>query len=217
MAITKAEGPPRCRKQRSAFLIWTGLILWLASGAALVGYFGWRYAEETLWIGRHPLPAYSPPDRGSGELWPASPDLGAKIGDLTIPSVKMRVPVVQGTDVEQLRLGAGHYPSSALPGQPGNVYLAGHRDTVFSSLRGVQPGDKIILSTPYGNFVYEVTAFQIVPETDVSVLYERTTGQTLTLQTCYPFFYFGFAPDRYLVRARLVASPDRASTQPGRR
>ncbi|CAB3394284.1 class D sortase [Kyrpidia spormannii] len=207
MAITKSVVSRHPLRHAFGLLIRIGLGVWLATGTAMIAYFGWRYTHQLLGIGRSSLPAYSPPQREKAKLWPVTPQPGTKIGDLEIPSLHICVPVVQGTDPDQLEQGAGHWMTSALPGQLGNVYIAGHRDTVFASLRGIKIGDTIVFHTLYGDFVYKVTSTTIVPETDVSVLHSSHSGQTMTLQTCYPFFYFGFAPDRYLVHAELIESP----------
>ncbi len=184
----------------------------------VVMYFGWNYALQTVFINDRPLPVYHPEQtlgevlpRVSGSavrprLWSTLPAVGTKIGELSIPAVNIRVPVIQGAGWDQLGLGVGHVVASALPGQVGDVYLAGHRDTVFLNLRKVRKGDRIILNTVYGSFVYEATSFSIVPQTDLQVL-KPTSYSTLTLQTCYPFFFIGFAPDRYLVHTKLVSQP----------
>ncbi|MCL6637497.1 MAG: class D sortase, partial [Alicyclobacillus sp.] len=100
----------------------------------------------------------------------------------------------------------GHDPQTAWPGQGGNVFLAGHRDTVFVKLKDIQVGDTIELATPYGMFVYQVTQTQVVPGNDVAVL-APSSHELLTLCTCYPFVYIGAAPDRFIVSARLVSAP----------
>jgi LPXTG-site transpeptidase (sortase) family protein len=90
-----------------------------------------------------------------------------------------------------------------MPGEPGNVVIAGHRDSFFSPLRNVHVGDDIFLDTPYGHFQYRVTSIRVVNPHDLSVL-EPTDTATLTLITCYPFWVWGNAPDRFIVRAAAV-------------
>lgn len=140
--------------------------------------------------------------------WNPVPANGSKIGTLSIPSIHLTVPVVQGTTDEDLAVGAGHEPQTAFPGQGSNVLIAGHRDTVFSPIRFLKRGADIRLQTPYGTFVYQATGFQIVAKDDVAVM-APTPYETLTLSTCYPFFYFGHAPKRYIVYTRLVSEPKR--------
>jgi sortase A len=95
----------------------------------------------------------------------------------------------------------GHLAETALPGEMGNVVLAGHRDTFFRPLKGVQVGDAITLKTRDGDVTYEVESTRVVPPTDLSVL-DSTGERTLTLITCFPFSYVGSAPNRFIVRAR---------------
>ena len=96
----------------------------------------------------------------------------------------------------------GHVPGTALPGENGNVGIAGHRDTFFRELRNVKPEDRISLTTARGTFEYFVEYARIVKPEDVEVL-APTEEPLLTLVTCYPFYYVGAAPERYIVRARL--------------
>jgi sortase A len=112
--------------------------------------------------------------------------------------------VREGTGEDTLGLSLGHIPSTALPGQNGNVAVAGHRDTLLRGLGGIRQNDLIFFETLGGKYVYQVERTQIVKPEDVSVL---KTGQhpELTLITCYPFYYVGSAPDRFIVKARQVS------------
>ena len=110
------------------------------------------------------------------------------------------VVVVEGTEESSLRRAAGHIAGTALPGQPGNVGIAGHRDTFFRPLRNVRHGDIIILATLRGEYRYHVVSTEVVKPDNVAVL--RPNGhEILTLVTCYPFYFVGPAPDRFVVRA----------------
>jgi sortase A len=126
--------------------------------------------------------------------------LGSAIGRLEIPRIGVSVVVLEGSDTEALRLGVGRLHNSALPGEPGNVVLAGHRDTFFRSLRDIRPGDRISLRTPQGTFAYTVDWTSVVNPADTAVL-RPTANPALTLVTCYPFYYIGSAPQRFIVRA----------------
>ena len=142
---------------------------------------------------------------------PAAPKLGALLGSISIPSVHVSSVILEGADDHTLALSVGHIPGTALPGREGNVALAGHRDTFFRGLRNLRERDDILLSTPRGNQVYEVEATRIVSPKDVYVL--KDTGRPLlTLVTCYPFYYIGAAPKRFIVQAHLAgasgAKPD---------
>ena len=117
----------------------------------------------------------------------------------------LSVVVVEGVDRISLRRAAGHIPGTALPGEAGNVGLAGHRDTFFRPLQDVKIDDEIQISTPTGNFKYQVVSLRIVDPENVGVL--APSGENvLTLVTCYPFYFVGPAPKRWIVRARQVSS-----------
>jgi sortase A len=111
--------------------------------------------------------------------------------------------VVEGVDKTTLRRAVGHIPGTALPGHPGNVGLAGHRDTFFRQLKDLKIKDEIQLSTLNGNFNYEVESLRVVNPDNVGVL-AASVGNVLTLVTCYPFYFVGPAPQRWIVRAKQV-------------
>jgi len=134
---------------------------------------------------------------------------GVPLGALSIPRLRLSVVVLHGTDGQTLRRGVGHIEKTAMPGQLGNVGIAGHRDTFFRSLRQVQLGDDVLLETPSGRLHYRVASFRVVGPSDVDVL-DPTSEATLTLVTCYPFGYFGSAPDRFVVRATRVGDAPEA-------
>ena len=112
--------------------------------------------------------------------------------------------VREGIDRNTLQVAIGHIPATALPGQAGNVGVAGHRDTFFRGLKDLKTEDKIQFSTLNGNFSYIVESLRIVEPDNVGVL-AASSGNVLTLVTCYPFSYVGTAPKRFVVRARQVS------------
>ncbi len=126
------------------------------------------------------------------------------IGRIEIPRLLLSAVVVEGSDSGTFRRAVGHVPGTALPGQPGNVALAGHRDTFFRSLRELRVKDEIQLSTPQGDFKYEVESLAVVEPDYVEAL-APSSENMLTLVTCYPFSYIGTAPKRFIARARQVA------------
>lgn len=127
---------------------------------------------------------------------PAPPPLAV----LRIPSIGLEVPVLEGTDHVTLDRGVGHIESTTPPGTDGNSGIAGHRDGFFRGLKDIGPGDVIELETLRGREAYRVDRMWIVDPTDVSVL-DPTPTPSLTLVTCYPFYFVGSAPRRYIVRA----------------
>jgi sortase A len=128
---------------------------------------------------------------------------GQVIGEMEVPRLALKAIFVQGDSAKILRRAVGHIPETALPGAKGNVVLTGHRDSFFRPLRNIQSGDAITLKTPDGIFQYEVESTTVVPPDDVQVL-QPSGERTLTLITCFPFYYVGSAPNRFIVRARQV-------------
>jgi len=212
------------------FARWTLLL----AGLGALGYSGYVYADAALyqsyqnWAfeqelrGRIPtVKAYvadSTPvpirkTLGQGET-EAAPDYGGSvvpptvqrsiIGRIEIPRLRVRAMVREGDDDASLRDAIGHLPDTPLPGEKGNVALAGHRDTLFRNLKDVRRDDKITLTTLDGEFVYRVVSFQVVQPAEVSVLDPAPDQKILTLVTCYPFYFVGDAPKRFIVRALQV-------------
>jgi sortase A len=128
------------------------------------------------------------------------PAVNDPVGLLSIPRIGLLDAIVEGVGDAQLEQGPGHYPGTALPGEPGNVAIAGHRTTYahpFYNLDALEPGDPIYILTGQGLFHYTVTSNQIVSPDDVAIL-DTTPGQnTLTLTTCNP---------RYSAAQRLVVT-----------
>jgi sortase A len=122
---------------------------------------------------------------------------------LRIPRIHLEVPVLEGTSDLILNRGAGHIEDTALPGASGNSGIAGHRDGFFRGLKDVSPGDTIELDTIEEKQIYRIEQAWIVTPEDVSVL-DPTPAQSITLVTCYPFYFVGSAPQRFIVRAVRV-------------
>jgi sortase A len=131
------------------------------------------------------------------------------IGRLSVPRLHLSAMVREGIDGHTLRLAVGHIPSTALPGQAGNVGVAGHRDTFFRGLKDLRTADEIQFSTSRGKFFYEVESLMIVEPDNVDVL-AASDANVLTMVTCYPFSYIGNAPKRFVVRARQVLPQTRS-------
>jgi len=125
------------------------------------------------------------------------------IGRIEIPGVLLSAVVLEGIGKTTLRRAVGHIPGTALPGQPGNVGISGHRDTFFRPLKDLKIKDEIQFSTLDGDFRYVVESLVVVDPNNVGVL-APSSENLLTLVTCYPFFYIGAAPKRFVVRARQM-------------
>jgi len=124
---------------------------------------------------------------------------------LRIPRINLEVPVYDGTTDAVLDLAAGRIEGTALPGTPGNVGIAAHRDGFFRILKDIKEGDALILDTPVATEQYRVEWIRITTPDDVSVI-EPTSGPAVTLVGCYPFYFVGSAPKRFIVRAVPAAN-----------
>jgi sortase A len=141
---------------------------------------------------------------------PLSPAPAGLIGRLDIPRLGLSVIVIEGVRASTLRRAVGHIPGTALPGNPGNVGISGHRDTFFRPLRNIRSNDVVTLTTLLGELRYRVVSTSIVRPDNIAVL-RPTENQMLTLVTCYPFYFVGPAPSRFIVRAERVADNSSAS------
>jgi sortase A len=129
---------------------------------------------------------------------------GEAIGILKIPRLKAELPIIEGTEENELEKGVGHYSTTVLPGKPDQILLSGHRDTVFRSLGELEIGDIFEVSMPYGEFTYEITDSRIVDADDTTVIRSTAPHEILTVSTCYPFTYVGNAPSRYILNAKRI-------------
>ena len=125
---------------------------------------------------------------------------------LRIPRLELEVPVYDGTTDAVLDLAAGRIEYTALPGTVGNVGIAAHRDGFFRVLKDIKEGDALVLDTPVATEHYRVEWIRITTPDDVSVI-DETPGPAVTLVGCYPFYYQGSAPKRFIVRAVPAAGP----------
>ena len=181
--------------------MWLGSAL-IVGGAVVFAYYSWTVYQGVVaqqrakqWLIRKTA-VHSPT--------PVQPARrGDVIGELEIPRLQLSVMVFEGDDAGILRQGAGHIPGTALLPHTGNIGIAAHRDTYFRPLRAIHTNDIIDLKTPAGASRYTVTEARIVRPSDISVL-ARAPGRDLTLVTCYPFFYVGSAPERFIVHARQI-------------
>jgi sortase A len=177
-------------------------------GCLALGYcaFLWGRAQydqaEGNWALEHTLPGDPMTVAGSSTRPPHSAE-GSLVGRIDIPRLDVSAVVFEGTSDGTLARGVGHLSGSAGPGEPGNLVLAGHRDTFFRELRNIRQGDEVNVMGPHGEFAYQVESTAIV-EPDQTEVLKPGDGSTLTLITCYPFRYIGNAPQRFIVRATKV-------------
>ena len=151
-----------------------------------------------------PLPAQAEADRARAKSFGIDGLAGSPLGRIEISSIGLAAMIMEGIDGRTLRHAVGHIPGTPLPGQQGNVALAGHRDTFFRGLRNIHKDDEITLTTLHGSYRYRVDSTQVVEPQATEVL-DNSVDDILTLVTCYPFYFVGPAPKRFIVRAHRIS------------
>jgi sortase A len=202
--------------------------LLLIIGIAALGYCGYALVNQYVYqayenwafdqqIARPPVASATP-----------RPIQGAVLGRVEIGRLNLSAIVREGVDTKTLSVAVGHVPATTLPGQPGNFVIAAHRDTLFRALKDIKKDDLVTMQTATGSsYTYRVVATKIVKPTDVSVLGADGGGlidvkdsnappRLLTMITCYPFYYVGAAPKRFIVEAELVSESGRTNAPNGR-
>jgi sortase A len=181
--------------------IWFASYFFLVVGVIVAGYAGYVIADAEVFQAielrkfNHAAPLVEPHLLTNGEI----------VGQIEIPSLALKAVILHGDSPALMRRGVVHLPDSPLPGEWGNVALAGHRDTFFRPLRNIRVGEIITVRTSGGNTVqYRVESTSVVPPTDIEVL-NSSNRHELTLVTCFPFDYVGHAPNRFIVRAYEIA------------
>ncbi len=223
----KAENKSRSvpPKRTHPFLRRSGYLLCLI-GILALSYCGYVLIEAKLyqayqsWRFEGTLKS-SKPLASSGELprpvLPAPPEAtlapaesraipgpgNAPLGRIELNRIGLDAMIMEGIDNRTLRHAVGHIPGTALPGQQGNVAIAGHRDTFFRALRNIRMDDEITLTTLNGSYRHRVDSTKVVEPREIWVL-DDSGDATLTLVTCYPFDFVGSAPKRFVVRAHRI-------------
>jgi sortase A len=178
------------------------------AGVALVGVSVVQKVEMNVNSGSYVLPELA---FNNQLTTPSDPVIikpikkGDYLGTISIPVLKTTLPIYEGTENAQLKKGVGHYQGSVMPGIKDNAVLAGHRDSVFSQLGKLKVGQLIVVDTARGKFTYKIYRFRIVKSDDRTVIVPSKKA-ILTLSTCYPFYFIGPAPRRFIVSATLVST-----------
>ena len=180
-----------------AILTIAGLLLVLYVAAQ----YAWMYVEQQRFS--RELQMHAPAAQAGAPSPPAT--RGAALARLMIPKINLDVAIVEGTSRKALLVGPGHLLNTPLPGNKGNVVLAGHRDTFFRHLGELSRGDIINVARDGNEYRYTVTGTEIVDPSDTDVL-TNSPDYRLTLITCYPFYYLGPAPKRFIVFAQMNGS-----------
>ena len=204
----------RAGSRGAGVLRWVERLL-LVAGVAMLGWVAVIVTDATIAqrVARESLAIASPVDTSPSPRDPARADggsvrspiavRGSALAELSIPRLHLSAVVLHGSDAHTLRRGPGHLENTALPGEPGNTVIAGHRDSFFRPLRNIHVGDDVFVDTRRGRFQYRVMSLRVVKPHDLSVL-NPSDEDVLTLITCYPFWVLGDAPDRFVVRAIRV-------------
>ncbi|MEX2179616.1 MAG: class D sortase [Gemmatimonadaceae bacterium] len=191
----------------------------LCGGALSVAYAGGRYAlgewrQQELRRAWHQAEARAVVSLArryvtNNELAPASVARGVPVARLLIPRLRLDEIVIEGVDDYSLNAGPGHLPGSAYPGERGNAVISAHRDRHFRRLGAIQVGDTVLTESGMRSAGWVVISKRVV-RADAPALF-HTADATLTLTTCWPIRYFGTAPDRLIVTARLIGGPKTGS------
>ncbi len=173
-----------------------------------LSWYGWRtyeiHRDQATWTAEvHQALASAAHPSGADVALPATPPADGIIGELDIPRLHLSAPVKVGDDDSVLDSSVGYLPDTPLPWMPGNSALAAHRDRLFRPLEHIRTGDAITLATPHGQLHYRVLKTFIVDPDDVWVL-KPLPDVNLTLITCYPFYFVGHAPHRFIVQAKKM-------------
>jgi len=213
----------------TSFLRWSRYLS-LGIGILLLGYCGFVLVDARLYETyqsrrfQQALKSLTPSDGGAENLYSSSlpaaeaesnptrtesPGIagreGSALGRIEISAIGLETMIMEGTDAKTLRRAVGHISGTPLPGQQGNVAIAGHRDTFFRALRNIREDDEITLTTVAGSYRYRVNSIKVVESDDTAVL-DNSDDAILTLVTCYPFYFVGPAPKRFVVRAHGISA-----------
>jgi len=161
-----------------------------------------EHAAEFTFVAKEPDFSLWSPQRIKHYQQSLSAQLGPPVALLRIPKIRLEVPVLEGTDDLTMDRAVGFIAGTARPGNDGNIGISGHRDGFFRGLKDIREGDGIELVSAKGTDTYTIDRIVLVKTTDVSVLAPRPRP-SITLVTCYPFYFVGSAPKRYIVQASM--------------
>lgn len=188
------------------------LALLLVAGGLVIVYLGVRQVWNAHTAQQRAAATWSREAAQSKAAKPAPPNApprkperllrGESVGRLSIPRLGSSLYVVEGAEEVDLENGPGHVVGTALPGPTGNCAIAGHRDTVFRQLRNIKVGDEVVVETHQAAYHYRVSGTQIILPTNIQCLLPTPSAE-LHLITCYPFYFVGNAPKRFVVTAPL--------------
>lgn len=191
-------------------------ILFISAGILLLAYGGYQWFKTEKEQNRSLAEAQALLDEKentNGITTPEdaetfAPGMSETAGILHIPKLDSDLPVIEGTDEDELEKGVGHYKGTAYPLQNDQIVLSGHRDTVFRRMGELELGDVLTVQLSYGDFSYEIVDTKVVKADDLTIIAPTAPDEVLTVTTCYPFSYIGSAPDRYIITALPISDKD---------
>jgi sortase A len=179
-----------------------------AAGLVALAYCAIEFGEGLLFQAREAERVRAPlVTKAEGPKVAPRLPAGSPVAKLMIPSLALSATILEGAGQRELKLGPGHISGTALPGKGGNFAVAGHRDTFFRPLRHIHTEDVIEVTVDEHTYLYHVVSTEIVNPDDIHSLYPAG-HDTLTLVTCYPFYFIGPAPRRFIVRADCTNCAD---------
>lgn len=173
-------------------------------GLIIIGVSGYEIYKNMVLQENQLVEAHELVDNPLGNKDQFSPFTGGTAGILWIPKIEAELPIVEGTDEDDLAKGVGHYNGTAWPLDNDQIVLSGHRDTVFRRMGELEIGDELVVKVPYGIFTYVIESTKIVDKDDRTVIKSTAPEEVLTVTTCHPFRYVGNAPNRYIITAKPV-------------
>lgn len=184
-------------------------LLLIIGGLLFTGYGVWQIVETNVKTNQSLADAQAAIRSSDGKELPApgeryEPEVGDAVGILKIDRLKAELPIVEGTDPDDLEKGVGHYKGSYYPNENGQIVLSGHRDTVFRKVGDLEIGDSLKILLPQGETEYKIKSTKIVDADDTSIITLQNEREELILTTCYPFSFVGNAPERYIIYAEKV-------------
>ncbi|UTI42361.1 class D sortase [Niallia sp. RD1] len=188
---------------------WLSLLL-IVGGVLFIGYGVWNIMDTKAQTENSLSEAKAAINNKEKEKWVDKeserfvPPIGDAVGLLEIEKIDGVLPIVEGTDPDDLEKGVGHYKGSFYPDENGQIVLSGHRDTVFRRAGELEIGDELKIILPYGEFSYQITSTKIVEADDRSIITLDDSKEELILTTCYPFRFVGNAPQRYIIYAKRM-------------
>lgn len=188
-------------------VVYSVALLLIIGGVSLTGYsifqiWDSNQAEKEALVQAEEL--ISTPSAKEKKIVIPTFEKGDIMGVLEVPKLGEKMPIIEGTDEDELAIGVGHYLGTALPTQNDQIVLSGHRDTLFKRFDELEIGDTFVVKLEYGDFAYEIVDTKIVDADDRTIIKSTAPNEELVVTTCYPFGYIGNAPHRFIFYGKKI-------------